>query len=568
MFNQQGDAATEAVAAVARTLEAVRVRLEDRFLEAGATLAAALERVETLIQALDRLTGALEGDASADAHRALQDAAADLLALPAVQAERRGAFEALVERGGRLGAAIEDMRTMLRYLRAFGLNLKVTAAAAPEFAGFAEELMERIAIGADKLALFAGRLGELDGQLRRALAIVNGLEADGEQVLPAVVGELQASAEAIQQHNREIGQVAGQVAELARRIRARVGAALVAMQIGDNTRQRIEHVQAGLALLAAPELAATALGEADAALARTALLRLLADQLGDLTEAFGLEARKVGDNLVGLGADAREVLRLKGLIGGGGAGSFLRDLEGKVGRAHLVVDQVRDANIQAGRAGRAAVDAVEALLANVDAIQSVKTEIRYMAINTSLRCSRMGEAGRPVNVIGMELRAGADRLGETADRAGGDIDGLAEGARRFIDHDTEVDIGRELAQALRSIREAGDGAEADLAAVSAGSAEVGQAVEQLSAHADFHGDLDQALRDALAALRAETGEGAAAGGPPPAAQAAFDRLFGFYTMDREREVHRRHAPAGGPAPAAEAAEDEDQDQALFAGALF
>jgi cell division protein ZapA (FtsZ GTPase activity inhibitor) len=556
-------------AAVIQTLESVRVRLEDRFLSAGGMMAAALEGIEALIRSLDRLSGVLEGDASADANRALQGAAADLLTLPAVQAERRTAFEALVASSERLGANIEAMRTMLRYLRAFTLNLKVTAAAAAEFAGFGEELMERITIGAEKLASFSGKLEELDEQLRRALAFVCALESDCEHVLPSVASNLQVSAEAIQSYNREINLVAGQVAELARQIREKVSAALIAMQIGDNTRQRIEHVQAGLAMLSRPPPAAAGLVNDERAL--NTVRRMLLDQLADLSETFGVEAQRVTDNLLGLSADAREVLRLKTLIGDGQNGGFLRDLESRVGQANGVVDQVRSANSQAGEAGRAVVDAVEALLVNVDAIQSVKTEIRYMAINTSLRCSRMGEAGRPVNVIGLELRAGADKLGEAAAGAQADLDGLAEGAGRFVDRETDTDLGRELDQALANIRQAGDSAEADLVAVASGSATVAQIMAELSANADFHADLRQTLADARAALERQTGEALPRGAPAPQAlTATLDQILALYTMGREREIHMAYAGSGATAPpvGARANDADEEDAALFANALF
>lgn len=553
-----------------QTLESVRKTLEDRFIRAGAAMASALDGAEALIGSLDRLSGALEGDAAADANRALHDAAADLLALPAVQAKRRAAFESLVEASARLGSNIESMRTMLRYLRAFSLNLKVTAAAAPEFSGFAQELMERIGLGAEKLTSFCDQLGEIDEQLLRALDFVGTLEGDREHLLSTVAGDLRASADAIQRHNGEISLVARQVGEVARQIRMRVSAALIAMQIGDTTRQRIEHVQAGLALLTRADSEA-ANRQADDISRSGAVSRLLLEQLTDLTDAFGVEAQRVSDNLLGLGGDAREVLRLKALIGEGRAAGFLRELECKVSQANGVVDEIRAANDQAEQAGRAVIASVGALLANVDAIQSVKTEIRYMAINTSLRCSRMGEAGRPVNVIGMELRAGADKLGEAADGAMADLDRFAEGANRFIEQETGAALGRDLDHALDNIRRAGDGAETDLESVARRSAHVAEAAEHLSFDADFHADLLKALDEARETLEAMAADDAPAGSMASgASNATLDQLFKLYTMEREREIHRAHAPHIALGDCAGELDDSSlgEDDRLFANALF
>ncbi|MDR3509796.1 MAG: methyl-accepting chemotaxis protein [Caulobacteraceae bacterium] len=568
-------AASHEASAVIQMLEAVRTKLEDRFIQAGDSMATALEAVEALIQSLDSLNGVLEGDSATGAHNGLQAAAADLLTLPVIQAERRVSFETLVQRSERLGVYIEQMRRTLRYLRAFALNLKVTAAAAPEFAGFAQEMMERIALGAQKLSMFSEQLERLDEQLRQALGFVCALEADCEQVLPSVVTALQSSAEAIQSHNREINGIATQVAELARQIRKKVGAALLAMQIGDNTRQRIEHVQAGLGMIARDD---GPLAELDAGARKRAsdtVQMVLLEQLGDLTDIFTNDAQKVTDNLLGLSDDARDVLHLKTKIGEGRTAGFLRDLETSVGEANGVVDQVRSVNGQAERAGRAAATAVETLLANVDDIRSVKTEIQYMAFNTSLRCARMGEAGRPLDVIALELRTGANQLGAAADNSMSDLDGLAEVANRIVAHDTGADVGQELDTAVQSIRGAGDAAESNLDAVGRQSADVAGAMDQLGANADFHGDLCTALEDAYQALAQITG-------PPveEAAQAApalitiLNDIFKLYTMNREREIHHAASPQGVgdaaavPEPAAELFEEAEDEDALFASALF
>jgi predicted nucleic acid-binding Zn-ribbon protein len=560
--------------AIIKKLEFVREKLEQRFLQAGETMASALDGVEALIQSLDQLNHALEGDASAGANKALRDAAADLLALPAVQVERRVAFETLVQQSKKLSSNIEQMNTMLRYLRAFAMNLKVTSASAAEFNGFAQELMERIAIGAQKLALFNAKLKALDEQLGRALGFVCNLEGDCERLLPSVATDLQSSSEAIQEHNDEINVIAAEVAELAKDIRKKVGKALMAMQIGDNTRQRIEHVQAGLGLLQSAHFDED-LGMGDHQSANL-VRRVLLEQLIDLEDTFAIEARKVSDNLIGLRGGASEVLRLKTLIGEGRNAGFLRNLEGNVSDAHGVVDRVRLVNGQAGKAGRAVVDAVEALVTDVDAIQSVKTEIRYMAINTSIRCARMGPEGRPVSVVGVELRAGADKLGEAADGTMGDLDGLSEGANAFVAQDVNADLGQNLDQALQSIRQAGDAAETNLEAVGRGSDHVARAMDALSAIENFHDDLRAGLEDARETLAAlidpDADEPENAG---PMLDATLSEMFKCYTMDREREIHRRLAPqsntvaTGGPAaeatPANDAAMDDD---ALFADALF
>jgi hypothetical protein len=90
------------------------------------------------------------------------------------------------------------------------------------------------------------------------------------------------------------------VSQAARNIQAKVGQALTALQIGDITSQRIEHILFGLGEVA----------RSDHGLSRDAqdrlerrLLHLLADQMAETASDFEAEAGKVVQNLAGMAQD-------------------------------------------------------------------------------------------------------------------------------------------------------------------------------------------------------------------------------------------------------------------------
>jgi hypothetical protein len=102
------------------------------------------------------------------------------------------------------------------------------------------------------------------------------------------------------------------VAAIARDIQTKVGKALMALQIGDITRQRIEHVQLGI------EVAARAAATSDLSAearnrAERRLLHLIADQMADTASDFEVEAAKVTRNLTGMAADTAQIMAIHGL---------------------------------------------------------------------------------------------------------------------------------------------------------------------------------------------------------------------------------------------------------------
>ena len=540
--NSPDDALLVEASGLSQKLESVRAAIEDRFLQAGQKMASALEVLESLIATLKRLSGTLEGDTVTEAHRVLLGTTADMLDLPRTQAERRDVLEALLRKSEQLDPNIECIRTTLRYLRVFALNLKITSAGAKEFTGFVDEMMDRILDGGRKLDLFSKEHDKLNGQLHEALSLVGELGDSCYRVLPSVVQELESCANTIRDHNREISSQAAQVAELADHIRSKVGKALMALQVGDNTRQRLEHLQAALRLLEDFNNSPTTLDRRESLRLNNVVYHLLLAQLEDLTDSFAKDSSCVVENLLGLGADARNVLELKSQFGEGQTSGFLRTLEGSVSDLHGIIDRVYTVNTNAVQTGHAASQAAELLIANVGAIDSVKTDVRHMAFNTSLRCGHMGEAGRPVNVVAMELRTSADDLETSSDGIMHDLDGLTELAVRIAAHGAGADHGNILNEAVQSIRTAGDDAEANLVDIAHQSADVAEAIELLCAYSEFVTDLHVLLTEACEILKVLAGERLAdAAEKDPPIHEILDKIFKLWSMSKEREIHRLFA---------------------------
>jgi hypothetical protein len=547
-------------------LESAREVVEGRFLEAGDVLSRAVEGVGALIAGLDGMRDNLDTETVATTTADLARAAESLNLLPESLDERRARVAELVRFSDSLTGCIEDMRQHLAYLRVFAINIKITsggiAAAGPEFAIFAQEIYDCIEMGRTLLDGLNTNLTALDRTLRGALIHENALARDCMALLPAVPDALTGSATAIAAHHARIASVTVDAAALAREVQKKVGAGLAALQIGDITRQRIEHVQAGLRELdEAPEF--DALADEARGRARAFTCRLLAAQLAATAEAFHRDVSRIGENVTGMAADASELLRLRDLAYGqsdGADANFLKTLEGTVGQALGLVDDVTNGEQAAEDVSRSAAAAVRGLTDRIASIQNIRADVQMMALNTTLKCARIGDTGKPLGVIAIELRQHANHLEKSAAETLTALDGLfaaAEAVRRGPGHDADerkaAAAATVLTDAVSRIGKAGDGVESALAAAARQGAGVVDLLRSAAGRFDFQRQIGVVLDEAADELSGMAGDGAVAVDIAPALRSLMARLAKQYTMAQEREVHRRETEALGEEESAPAA---------------
>lgn len=531
------------------TLERARQAIEGKFLQTGETLEQAVEIMGGLIGSLDGLVAALDPTTVDATTQDLGLAASRLIDMSTTHRGRRAKFEDLALTGKNLGQHIIEMRRSLTYLRVFAVNIKITAAgiaaAGAEFGGFAEEIYASIEQGRVQLDEFAGELADLDAQVAAGLTHQVELEARCAEAIPSVPNQLQSDAVAIADHHKQVAQAAARVGALARSIQMKVAGVLAALQVGDSTRQRIEHVQSALKMLGDTQIAAAHRPGFDAL-----IHRMLSAQLTDTAQAFGRDVDKISQNLAGMSSDAREILELRHLAQGGSSdGGFLKRLESSVGDAMALVGEIEDAGRGAETVSRSAQSTAVQLAERVALIRTIKAEIQMMALNANLKCSRMGDEGRPLGVIAIEMRAYAMLLDETAgdtELALADLSGGRDAAADAVH--AEADIGGLLQEAAARIGEAGDAADVDLAGFAAQGEAIVSGLAKAAARLNLRAEVGDVLERVAGELDALAGpdllaiDQEAAG----ALETLMGRIGALYTMAREREIHREFAETCAP----------------------
>lgn len=561
-------------ASLARRLEAARREIETKFTLAGGVLAEAVQGIATLTAALEEISQGLSPATTAATTQQLKDAAAQLEALPAKQAARRGCIAVLAEQQALLAVWIDDMRQTLAYMRAFTVSIKITAGgiskADSEFEIFAQEIHARVSAGRTEVDALAESLRQLEPALAGAALQAATLDRSCADMIPAVPNELLASAAVMAAHRGKVALAMENAGMLARDIRQKVGRMLGALQIGDITRQRVEHVQTGLALLQDidPALSAT-----DAANIRAAMCALLTAQCESIVENFNREVAALDAGLSGLAGDAKSLLGLRELAYGQGEGvkgGFLHALEQKISAAVKLVAEIEKAENLAQDTGRQAAVAARDLSARLDEVQRMKTDVLYMALNTTLKASRMGDEGRPLATIAAELRTHAGYLEVIANHCVASLKMLFETADEMVAgpaETAEMGAGATLLAAVEQIDTASGKTENNVVNLAIQGEAVLQLLTRSAASFDFQSDIGDRLKQAAQDLADQ-----AMGAKPctavtsPLVDGMFSRLADVYTMAQERDIHTGIAGMLGlsiaPPPVHTAAEDDLED-ALF-----
>lgn len=564
--------------------------IESRFSGTGDRLTECAIRLNEVSAAHEGLPGAMDSADFASAEASLASISRELAHFGESDGSEDTAIVELRDLAARMGEPLVELRRVMLLLEIISANAGILAA---ELSGTNGELS---AFTGDMVSLAHGALNGIAGFEHLRLALLSqltGAAAAGDRfarthadTLTHVRERLDGHVEAILRHRRSGGEQYSDNAAATRRIAARVADVVSAMQIGDITRQRIEHVQQGLERLSEQLQPQAETGDAagdtgddtDARRAATAarLRSLQQAQLRSAIEEFGERTGFIARSLPELAADTEQVLadgdrqaRALTDTSSDTLTAMLEDLR-KVRRLFSDFRAVRG---EADRMSAAVAEGIENMVAQLRTIDRIERQIRVLSFNMAAQCNRLGEEGRAMMVITQQLRELAIRteqaselvranLGKGAEAAVGiagakarseklsELDGATEDAITRIEAASE-----EMRGHARTLSERGPGA-----------------LDILRKAADAAQTLDEAEAAWNQVLHElEAGQGAAPDADAEIDHILFADLRRAYTMDSERRIHDEMIGGGTSGtdsednePAA-AADDSDDD---FLAALF
>lgn len=542
-----------------RTLALVAAGMDARFVRAGSTLSTAIETIDRIITSIEGVTGALDESVAGIAVSSLKSVAEQLDALPAVQAGREADMARISSASRVLRDHVMDMRQALRVLHIYGMNIKIAASGEAAFVGFVNDMGHRLAAGEEHLEGFLAKLKELSGSVGSVQQAGRLLAAEARKILPAVPQRLTRDADALHTHLGDVASMARQVAEIARTVQGRVATMLGALQVGDSTRQRLEHVVSALQLL---DAAGRGLPEAVHVEVAAVVHRLLAALLETSAADFDRDAALLVGTLKALQPDTAALLDLIEDDAGRNGRPFLIQIEEAVGGVAVITVQLQEADQRSGAMLGLINETVDELTGRLEQLQRVQFNVQDIATNTRLLCRRHGDLGKAVSVVAGEVDIYAHSLGNAMRGIGQPIRELSDvnallAAKRGTEG--EGDMGAKLSQALVVIRE---GCQRTDMAVREGGDDARQLIELLAIAGDEIGaelQLGATMRQAAIVLSATPPVISPSDDATAALAELLPRIFALYTMAQERDVHTANVPAGFAVASAVVEEDEDDD---------
>lgn len=551
--------------AIVAPLDRSAASIETAFLEAGESLSRGLAMFDELGAGLQALTGELDGVGVSEASAALAELSRALVAISRSLPEDAATLQALVAGNEaiakHLAALLERMRMMTIIARSFRIEAsQFSDASALE--SFTQDIATLIRTAQAEISGCAGEHAKVTDHLRDVAKAQVALDRDYREKLLVLAQDLAATFEVLQDRRRGGSALMRGVSEHSARITQAAGMAMVSLQAGDSTRQRLEHIAEAVRIAAS-----LADGEAVADVPRQAgpsagsvLCRLQAAQVTDAVAGFADDIRRIDAALGALIRDAHELAdEGQATYGSGSAGptSFLTDFKAGLSRATglLRTCEASRHHVEGATADLRAM--LQGLNATIVKLDMTGRELFLVGVNAGLKATRLGSESRSLLVIADELKRLAQDIGK-------DAAALIEVFTQVQPTAALLDRGRTpggAARALDSDRQI----VAIVAALDVGDRKIAAFLADLAGRlAAFDADLVRARRDFTDAvamnddlLAAADHLLAIADELPP--DEDLEEAFGvvdvllqpIYTMARERDIHAQVCGEAADAPADE-----------------
>jgi len=559
-----------------RTIENVGNQVEQVFAEVGGHLGAAHGIFAELNSGLNSLSGELSGSKIEGASAAFQDIAARLRGLADALPAETALLAAIGTSTAQASSLLKHLINHIHLITVIARSSRIEAASLEgnrdDFLSFTREASNLATAVQSSIVTCAKEQQQLADAIAAALDGQRQFERQYRDQLVSVSAELLSAFS-------EIKQLQTQGADLARLAKASttqiadaVGSAIISLQAGDSTRQRLEHICSGLRRVT----------DADVGLAPSTpplICLLQAAQLTDTVSEFEADMARINRALTKLSNDSIKIVGHGNSLYGGKSDdmtSFLAVMKQRLAQASGLIFACGHAKVSVDASIAVLEDMLGKFRAAIAALDDTVVDITLIGMNAGLKASHLGTKGRAFVVIANELQLTADRISSAAKMLEPVLGGIGQAADRLKSLRAEeeqlkvADLEASITMAMQEIE--------------AGNAGLGQLMGHLTRESVQFETLMTGARTvmselggkfatlpAVASLLEESKHGLETRLPGEGSDGGklFDQLYLQYTMQTERDVHLRHCERFGiarPAAAAtgrEAAQPESEDVLFF-----
>lgn len=540
------------VLAIAADLAGPRDAIDGAFVSVGSRLAECADILSRLTETFETLPVDLEGSDLTEATDRLavvgRRAGEIAVSLGAEQADLNRLVEALRS----AAHPISELRRTVKMMGIVAINARVVAASVvsetEDFGVFTTDIAQLSESAATTIQRFSRTYEALTVVVGEAATARAGFEAAHRDTLSTLAVELASDLAEVTEQRLTSVRSSAVTGQMSRAIADKVATTVMALQVGDATRQRVEHVEAALRDLAAsilPDGAREAehRGAASRSLS-SPITELQRQQLAGARESLALEMASGAEALTRLADDVGAVLEhARQVYGSAENRSALSELHGAVRRAVTVLRDCESEREKLDRVAVAVSETVGVLLNHVEAVQEIEYKMRLVSLNAAVKCAQLGPRGRALDVIAQQLRTltgetvvsaheAVERLNQAAQFSAAFTNATGAGAGRV------GDLEREAAASLTQLEAVGMRMKKALVELYDDGPRVAERLNQAVDNLANHGAISEAFSDielSIAALDAGQPEGAET--VHPELEAFLVMLRKRYTMDAERRVH-------------------------------
>lgn len=547
-------------------LAAPRQEIEREFLQMGDKLIACTRLLNEASEAHAQMAGALAGSD----FQTLADSLQRLSTFVERMDQNRIATEAFLGQLNELTAQfpdrISDLTRAVRTLRMFFVTSRTVAATTgtPEnnLVQFSDQFSDLGSRLDGSMRSFDVAFARMRDNLNAVSEMNARFGARHAELLAGIATKQTQNLEAMQQcHLWAEGRISAH-GERSQRINDRVSRAVSTLQVGDSTRQRVEHVEEALQGLD---------GGDDRSLVPV-IQCLMAAQLNGTVEEFDQEIGALSTLLEELSQDTEVMLDTAAadsetLLSSGD--SALGAIDGSLHQISRMFVEYERSNATLTVAIDQLVAAVGKMLNHVSEFDELRQNLRLLSLNATIRSKALNDDGRAFQQIAMELRALNDESNAPVEEMMGKLEESEVILRGFLDVRTSGEEGgtEAMQNTLDASLECVGNIADQLREQAAIMAETGpQALARLrDAAASVTG-----RRDFCAEWRIVAAELTAVAGEPDLQAAGADSRAGLlakisetYSMTAERDIHNTLLGIVAEADSPPDGEEEDTSDDIF-----
>lgn len=563
---------------VADSLDDVFQDSERTFATIGAGLGDAITNFATLTTTFETLSTSLENDDMRNAADRLTKIAGAIDSMSAALVSERSALAELLAVNREISGGLGRLQSGARTMTILTLNAKIEAARIDrneeDISIFSIEMARTVKTAQDTVEMHSSAQANLTRLLEVACTEQAQFESTHRDKMVSIAQELLNAFGVVDDRRRQAAAIASGIGERSMQISASIGSAIVALQIGDNTRQRVEHVVSALRLLRStlPSKSGVAgeFSDVDHAMARSVLL-LESAQIDAASEGFEDGVRQIREALERLAQDCAAIGEEGKQIcsaGNGARGSFLDILKEKLATSKRLMRECAAASASVDNAKASALRTLISLQERMASLNEAVKQMTLVGINAALKSRHFGSDGLGLCVIAEQLRSYAKQISADAEtlmpslsRAIALAHGLEVRRASLVGMD---DFEAELSTALDSFD--------DIALrLDRAFASLLSDVEKVNGFLGYSA-CDLAPQEVLCSVLRGAGrklDGIARSVPDVSIRGStngfLDSLWSLYTMDGERSVHRRFCePSDDDGLVSSSSLDAGLDDILFA----